>query len=362
MDSTHRTAKSPSKRCPRFLSLLIMVAAFGALGVVFAYAVNYEWKSGVVWPEPPVVDPGPVGGPPSDAIVLFGGKDLSQWNGGHRWLVEDGVATARGRSITTKASFGDCQLHVEWASPAKVEGKGQTRGNSGVYIMGKYEVQILDSCKNETYFDGQAGAIYKQSPPMVNACRRPGQWQTFDIIFRAPRFAKDGAVVRPAAMTVLHNGVLIQNHFELTGGTCWDQPPEYEPHAERLPLRLQYHGDPVRFRNIWLRELAPLVGKPSGKTGYARETVAGMVSLDGRPLAKARVALYDDRMKEVASAKTSDDGKFAMKRLLADTYTVTVQAASSTHLPKKYGETDKSGLKLSVDEGNNDVRIELASE
>jgi len=127
--------------------------------------------------------------------------------------------------------------------------------------MEHYEVQILDSYQNETYYDGQAGAIYKQSPPMVNACRRPGQWQTFDIVFRAPRFAKDGTVEQPAAMTVLHNGVVIQNHFELTGSTFWHKPPEWESHAERLPIHIQFHGNPVRFRNIWIRELKPLVGK-----------------------------------------------------------------------------------------------------
>ncbi len=250
----------PATLCfQRLLPLLIVLA------VTVAPCVGGEWKSGIVWPEPPVVNPEPVDGRPADAIVLFDGKDLSQWNGGERWLVEDGVATARGGGISTKESFGDCQVHVEWASPAEVKGSGQGRGNSGVYLMGKYEVQILDSHGNETYFDGQAGAIYKQSPPMVNACRPPGQWQTYDIVFRAPRFAEDGTVVQPAAMTVLHNGMVIQNNFALAGTTAWHKPPSYEKHEAKLPIHIQFHGNPVRFRNIWIRPLVPIVGKKPGK-------------------------------------------------------------------------------------------------
>jgi hypothetical protein len=214
-----------------------------------------EWKSGKVWPEPKVIDPGPSGGPPADAIVLFDGKDLSQWQGGDKWLVEDGVATVKGGGITTKQAFGDCQLHLEWASPAEVKGSGQGRGNSGVYLQGRYEVQILDSYKNETYFDGQCGSIYKQYPPLVNVCRAPGEWQTYDIVFTAPKFDAEGKLEKPAALTVLHNGVLIQNHAILEGSTAWDRPPKYEAHAAELPIHIQDHGNPVRFRNIWIREL-----------------------------------------------------------------------------------------------------------
>jgi len=221
-----------------------------------ATAFSAEWKSGIPWKKPPVVDPGPPGGPPSDAVVLFDGKDLSQWVGGEKWKIEDGYAISTA-GIHTKQAFGDCQLHVEWASPPEATGSGQGRGNSGVYLMGQYEVQILDSYQNETYFDGQAGAIYKQSPPLVNACRGPGQWQTYDIIFKSPRFDKDGNLEKPAVMTVLHNGVLIQDHFELKGGTAWHKPPSYSKHPPKLPLHLQFHGNPVRFRNIWIRELAP---------------------------------------------------------------------------------------------------------
>lgn len=215
------------------------------------------WKSGIDWPEPRVLDPGSAGKAPSDAIVLFDGTDLSAWNGGDAWTVENGYALCRKRSISTKRAFGDCQLHIEWATPAEVKGSGQGRGNSGVDIMGRYELQILDSYENTTYFDGQAGAIYKQRPPLVNASRKPGQWQSYDIIFKAPRFSDDGAVVTPAYVTLLHNGVLIQNHFELLGQTAYRQPPRYVAHAPKLPLVLQNHGNPLRFRNIWIRDLEP---------------------------------------------------------------------------------------------------------
>ena len=186
-----------SRTASRHLPCVSMFVALFAAALATGVGVAQEWNSGIVWPEPPLVEPGVSGGPPSDAVVLFDGKDLSQWNGGEKWLVTDGVATAQGGGISTKESFGDCQLHVEWASPAEVTGSGQGRGNSGVYLMGQYEVQILDSHRNETYFDGQAGSIYKQSPPMVNACRPPGEWQTFDIIFRAPASPKTAASSSP---------------------------------------------------------------------------------------------------------------------------------------------------------------------
>ena len=215
-----------------------------------------EYKSGIKWREPEVIDPGPVGGPPSDAIVLFDGKDLSQWNGGEKWEIKDGYAIPREAGITSKQGFGDCQLHVEWATPAEVTGAGQGRGNSGVYLMERYEVQVLDSYDNKTYFDGQAGSIYKQHPPLVNACRKPGEWQSYDIIFAAPRFDDQGKLVKPAYLTLLQNGVVVQNHFELLGGTFYERPPAYEAHPARAPIHLQFHGNPVRFRNIWVRELS----------------------------------------------------------------------------------------------------------
>ena len=225
------------------------------------FAVTEEYKSGIVWPEPPVVSPGDSTSAPSDAVVLFDGTDLSAFDNTKGWKVVDGCAQVGSQSIRTKQAFGDCQIHLEFASPSEVKGNGQGRGNSGIYIMGKYEVQILDSFENTTYFDGQCGAVYKQQPPTVNASRGPGQWQSYDIIFTAPRFNEDGSVESPAFVTVLHNGVLIHNHFELQGGTFWDQPAHYKKHAEKLPFTIQNHGNPVRFRNIWVREnIQPLVG------------------------------------------------------------------------------------------------------
>ncbi len=206
--------------------------------------------------EPRVMDPGP---PPSDAIVLFDGKDLAQWRGSNgrlaRWDVKDGVMTVNQTgSITTTNSFGDCQLHVEWATPAEVKGEGQGRGNSGIILQGRYEVQVLDSYNNKTYFNGQAGALYNQYAPLVNACRKPGEWQTYDIIFHAPRFDDQGAASKPGTVTVLQNGVLVQDNVEIKGPTA-QKPPKYRPHPLKQPLTLQDHHAPVRFRNIWIREL-----------------------------------------------------------------------------------------------------------
>ncbi len=224
-----------------------------------------EYKSGIVWPEPAVIDPSPVGGVPGDATVLFDGKDLSKWNKGENWEIKDGYAISRKSDITTKDTFGDCQLHLEFATPEKVVGSSQGRGNSGVFLMDRYEVQILDSYENKTYFDGQCGSIYKQSPPMVNVCRKPGEWQTYDILFESPKFGDDGKVMRPAYITVLQNGVVVQNHFEIQGNTSWDRPPAYTKVAEKMPIHLQFHGNPVRFRNIWIREMKPIVGQPPEK-------------------------------------------------------------------------------------------------
>jgi len=215
-------------------------------------------------PLPPVVDPGPAGPPvpaPSDAVVLFDGKDLSLWEnakgGPAGWKVENGYmeVVAKTGSIRTKKGFGNCQLHIEWAAPALVSGEGQERGNSGVFLMDTYEVQVLDSFNNRTYADGQAAAIYGQYPPLVNASRGPGEWQTYDIIFHGPRFDADGKLVEPARMTVFHNGVLVHDNVELTGPTAHKARPPYKAHADKLPLSLQDHGNPVRYRNIWLRAL-----------------------------------------------------------------------------------------------------------
>lgn len=258
------------------------LVAVSLITIVFA-GVD-EYKSGIVWPEPPVVDPGTATTAPSDAIVLFDGTDMSNFVDGDSWKVENGYAQVGKKTVKTKQAFGDCQLHLEFSSPAEVKGKGQGRGNSGVYLMGKYEVQILDSYENKTYHDGQCGAIYKQQPPTVNACRGPGEWQTYDILFTAPRFNEDGSLKSPAYVTVLHNGVMIHNHFELEGGTYWDQPAKYTKHPDKLPFNIQNHRNPVRFRNIWIREnMNPLIGKlPNAKKDEGDETKqAGEASGNG---------------------------------------------------------------------------------
>src|SRR5690606_2788151 len=222
-----------------------------------------------VWePVPPVVSPGNALNPPDDAVILFDGKDMSAWDipSNTQWNVEDGVVTiapSRERQekpvwIFSKASFGDIQLHVEWRSPEKVEGEGQRRGNSGIFLPGKYEIQVLDSYRNHTYVNGQCASIYKQTPPLVNACRKPGEWQTYDIIFKAPRFLQDGRLESAARVTVIHNGVLVQNHTEIKGATTFIGHPKYVPHPLMQPIGMQDHGDAVSFRNIWLRALSPI--------------------------------------------------------------------------------------------------------
>ncbi len=213
--------------------------------------------------EPTVVTPGAkASDPPSDAVILFDGKDLSGWKsmrdgGAAKWLVQDGYmqVVARTGDLVTKQEFGDCQLHIEWATPAEVKGDSQGRGNSGVFLMGHYEIQVLDSYQNPTYFHGQAGAVYKQHAPLVNASRKPGEWQTYDIIFTSPRFDEIGKVTRRARVTVIHNGVLIQNNVEIYGETWNDRAPAYIAHPPKGPLQLQDHGNPMRFRNIWVRPL-----------------------------------------------------------------------------------------------------------
>ena len=229
-----------------------------------AVAVSQKWEiHDPNRPMAPVVTPGDeYGAPPSDAIVLFDGTDLSQFEhvegGPAKWKVENGyMEVTKTGSIRTKQGFGDMQLHIEWMSPDPPSGESQKRGNSGVYLMGKYEVQVLDSYKSKTYADGQAAALYGQHPPLVNASRPPGQWQTYDIIFRAPVF-DGGKVVQSARVTVLHNGVVVQDAAEFSGPSGHKRRPTYEPHAAELPFTLQDHNDgqPLRYRNIWVRKLA----------------------------------------------------------------------------------------------------------
>ncbi len=212
-------------------------------------------------PQPPIVEPAGISAlpPPSDAVVLFDGTNLSMWehNNGDEasWHVRDGYMEVRRASgaIRTKSEFGNVQLHIEWNTPNS--GTGQDSGNSGVFLMSIYEVQVLNSHGNITYPDGQAAALYGQYPPLVNASMPPGSWQSYDIIFKRPHFDADGDVTEPAIVTVFHNGVLVQNYAVLTGPTGHRSRPPYEAHADQLPIMLQDHNEPTRYRNIWVRKL-----------------------------------------------------------------------------------------------------------
>ena len=231
----------------------------GTLALMLMAQAPQQWpQHSMDRPRPKVVNPGP---PPSDAVVLFDGRDLSQWrsqvNSPAKWTVRDGYMEVKAGTgmIQSARGFGDVQLHIEWATPAEVKGESQERGNSGVFLMGIYELQVLDSYQNDTYPDGQAGAIYGENPPLVNPVKGPGQWQSYDIVVRRPHFKADGTLESPARMTVFLNGVLIQDNFELVGPTANQARPPYKAHPDRLPLKLQDHGNPVRYRNIWIREL-----------------------------------------------------------------------------------------------------------
>jgi hypothetical protein len=216
-----------------------------------------------VWnPIPAQVTPGKMAtDAPSDAIVLFNGKDGSAWemtNGKQfDWKIDSGFMQVKPGTgnITTKQGFGSCQLHIEWRTPHVVKGEGQGRGNSGIFLMSRYELQILDNYNNRTYSNGQAASMYKQRMPMVNACRPPGEWQSYDVIFTAPQFNADSSLRSAARITVLHNGVLVQNNTEIWGGSEYIGTPEYKVHNSKMPIILQDHGDLVSFRNIWIREL-----------------------------------------------------------------------------------------------------------
>jgi 3-keto-disaccharide hydrolase len=262
---------SPRRHCPEDIRWLAMrktwiaprLLAIGLASVQFCAAqASIPWKiHDLQRPVPPVVDPGQPGQAPSDATVLFDGKDLSKWTGKDggpaTWGVDNGYFEVKPGSglISTKDAFGDCQLHVEFAEPLPAVGESQQRGNSGVFLMGLYEIQVLDSYQNRTYADGQASAVYGQYPPLVNASRPPGQWQAYDIVFHGPRFSGDGKLVSPARVTILHNGVLVQDNVDLTGPTANGVRPPYKPHAAKLPISLQDHNNRVRYRNMWIREL-----------------------------------------------------------------------------------------------------------
>ena len=256
----HKTTLSASATLVAFIFTAAIVSA-------------QDWRSGIPWETPPKVTPGAnLGAPPSDAVVLFDGTDMSAWQG--NWIIENGVLTSvPGRGdITTRQRFGSFQLHLEFQIPADVRGRDQHRGNSGVFI-GPYEVQIVDSYENVTYYDGMCASIYKQTPPIVNASRPPGEWQTYGIIFNRPELKIENGqvveVIRPGYITVFHNGVLVVNRHELMGSTFWHQPPRYEAHEPMLPIRLQNHGSNVqhdtrlRFRNIWVREIPDTNVRPA---------------------------------------------------------------------------------------------------
>lgn len=217
-------------------------------------------------PQPKVVEPGTAstqdapGRAPADAVVLFDGTSLDNWTRGNgsptQWKLENGALVSRqGGPVVSKQQFGpNFQLHLEWATPTPPQGIDQSRGNSGVFLFDRYEIQVLDSYENQTYPDGQAAALYAQYPPLVNASRKPGEWQTYDILWENAKFDGD-KVVKPAYVTVLHNGVVVHNHTEVLGSMLHKTAPKYQPHGDKTRLSMQDHGNPVRFRNIWVREL-----------------------------------------------------------------------------------------------------------
>jgi len=264
------------------LILTVFMVAIGAFNVL-AQSDKVDWVpelTEVLEPVPEVIEPVLHSRPPSDAVILFDGTDFSEWTSGPeffmsmstipeylpqlekegepaQWEITDDYMTVvpGTGNIMTKQKFGDIQLHIEWRTPEAIDGDGQGRGNSGVFLQGLYEVQVLDSYNNSTYPNGQAASVYKQEIPMVNASLPPGEWQSYDIIFEAPVFKKDGSVAKPAFVTVIQNGIVVQNHTEIKGPTVFIGLPHYEPHSDKLPIILQDHSDLVSFRNIWVREL-----------------------------------------------------------------------------------------------------------
>lgn len=276
------TTRDTSIRLLTIGSASLLVSAASGQGVGYddtPQIPGQEWRvHDINRPNPPVVDPGPaatITPAPGDAVVLFDGSGLDAWQHGEdktaEWKILPDLhameVKAGSGDLITRESFGDVQLHLEFATPVKVEGESQQRGNSGVFFFGRYEIQILDSYENKTYADGQAGAVYGQFPPLVNASRKPGEWQTFDIIFEAPRFGDDGAVLRPAYVTVIHNGVVVQNHRALIGPTQHRTVATYAAHEPTGQIKLQDHGNPMRFRNIWVRPLE--LGEAAGEGEHA---------------------------------------------------------------------------------------------
>jgi hypothetical protein len=277
-------------------------------------------------PPSPIVTPGTFssqeqpGQPPSDATVLFAGKDISPWvamdGSPTKWVIRDGALECVPGSgyVRTLQSFGDCQLHVEWSAPTPPEGTSQGRGNSGVFFgFGRYEVQVLDSYQNPTYTDGSAASVYGQYPPLVNAALPAGKWQTYDIVWTAPRFDAAGNLLSKARMTVFHNGVLVQNNVELTGPTGWIGRPPYKAHPARMPIAFQDHGNPVRYRNVWVREL----GEPRHKEFMLPDA-----------LLESYVGRYGEGKWNSAQIRRLPDGLLSLTLAGAE---VILHAASPTH-------------------------------
>lgn len=242
-----------------FMLFIAIVSAAGVNAQLDTTKLTPE--SSELWNPVPRIVTAPTTGAPSDAIILFDGKDFSKWKssktgGNAPWTIADGAMTVKAESgdIETLEQFDDYQLHIEFRTPAVVKGNSQGRGNSGIFMQGKYELQVLDSYDNRTYSNGQAGSIYKQSMPLVNASRKPGEWQVYDVIYTSPKFNKDGMFIHPAYITVLHNGVLVQNHTPIFGTTPYKGKPQYEVHGKG-PIKLQDHDNPTSFRNIWIRPL-----------------------------------------------------------------------------------------------------------
>jgi hypothetical protein len=356
----------------------------GLCGLVLFLAISpadaVEYLTGLKWQEPPVVTPGAANSdPPADAMVLFDGKNFDEWQGADNWKIEDGAAVVGKGMITTKREFGDIQLHLEWAAPKEAKGQGQGRGNSGVHLMGRYEIQVLDSFNNKTYADGQAGAIYKQSPPMANAMRPPGEWNTYDIFWTCPRYAEDGTLESPAYITAMHNGVLIHNHFPLLGDTPFNRPPRYDNFGPKGPISLQDHTNPVRYRNIWVREIKPAVPQrvrepymfdgnkelPIPKN-QKPISVTGKVTIDGQPLSKGTISFSPPVGGRTFSTTTNDRGEYTIEPtagMSTSLYNVTIQGkeGATTTLPARVQKPTTTDLTIRTREGTNEFDFELES-
>ncbi len=342
--------------------------AIPALALVAASSAGLRAQPDPNWidhdrerPMATVIDPGTAstqdqpGRPPSDAVVLFDGKDISPWvaldGSPTKWIVHDGALECVPGSgyVRTLESFGDCQLHIEWAAPNPPHGVSQDRGNSGVFFgYDRYECQVLDSYQSKTYADGAAAAIYGQYPPLVNATRPPGQWQTYDIIWTAPRFDADGKLISKARETVIHNGVLVQNNVELTGPTGWINRIPYSAHPERLPIALQDHGHPVRYRNVWVREL----GNPRHKEFMLPEA-----------LLASYAGVYGNSKGTVADVRRLPDGllclNYADRTLVMHADSPTHFYALSTDVQCTFDFTDKSkALRITVGEDGEGAKFE----